>query len=426
MSLREKVLNAFTPNQEVSDPEAFAGRREAVLDGVDALHGRGTTPIIYGERGVGKTSLATQLSLIAMGHQVLLDYFGMADRGFNEDSGFVVVWADCSKTIKETSGILERIEYNSRCYVNPAGITGTDTVTRSTSTIDLRIYKSEEMTETRHSATHRTSPEDRLAHLLEEIAKKQRKRVLVVVDELDVIENTAGLGSFIKTRSSDDIKFLLVGVADNVSNLIDDHESITRQLKHIKLPKMRKGELVDIVTKAEARIKQAGVDIAFDEAAKSRLAQIAAGMPWFVHTIGKSALVRAFSNSNAIVSDADISKSVDDFASNEFAHEFSDLYGKCVKDSLNREVVLRVMAGWGNLDIPTSQVYRICQGLGVTNPSVYKNHLTQAAYGDVIYSMKGQRSVRFRNSLFKQYVCIRPSMFRGVSQKVRDAYAQRK
>lgn len=61
------LVNAFRPAQEVDDPRYFAGRARQVADLTDALHLMGSTPLIYGARGLGKTSLAIQMMRIAQG-----------------------------------------------------------------------------------------------------------------------------------------------------------------------------------------------------------------------------------------------------------------------------------------------------------------------------------------------------------------------
>jgi Cdc6-like AAA superfamily ATPase len=55
-------VNAFTPADEVREPERFAGRKEQLQTLSRALESDGVQIVIYGNRGVGKSSLAHQLS----------------------------------------------------------------------------------------------------------------------------------------------------------------------------------------------------------------------------------------------------------------------------------------------------------------------------------------------------------------------------
>ena len=49
---------AFSPSAPVRERDVFAGRREQIHQVVDAINQDGQSVLIYGERGVGKTSLA--------------------------------------------------------------------------------------------------------------------------------------------------------------------------------------------------------------------------------------------------------------------------------------------------------------------------------------------------------------------------------
>lgn len=62
-----KLANAFLPTKETEDPERFAGRRDELATVAYALASNGAHLVIYGERGVGKSSLARQIQHLAGG-----------------------------------------------------------------------------------------------------------------------------------------------------------------------------------------------------------------------------------------------------------------------------------------------------------------------------------------------------------------------
>ena len=72
---RKLILNAFKPSKSIRNPANFAGRELELLELIDALLIDGSCPIIYGERGLGKSSLAFQVARIALGDITLLDSF---------------------------------------------------------------------------------------------------------------------------------------------------------------------------------------------------------------------------------------------------------------------------------------------------------------------------------------------------------------
>lgn len=61
---RNSVINAFQPDLPIEIPAKFAGRRPLSAQRTDALHAEGSCLVIYGERGLGKSSLAAQIERI--------------------------------------------------------------------------------------------------------------------------------------------------------------------------------------------------------------------------------------------------------------------------------------------------------------------------------------------------------------------------
>ncbi len=52
----------FTPTSPVDEKSLFAGRNEQIRSIIDVINQKGQHAIVYGERGVGKTSLVNVLS----------------------------------------------------------------------------------------------------------------------------------------------------------------------------------------------------------------------------------------------------------------------------------------------------------------------------------------------------------------------------
>ena len=61
-SLRADVTEAFSPGSPVQERDLFSGRGSQIASLEDAVNQRGKHGIVFGERGVGKTSLANVLS----------------------------------------------------------------------------------------------------------------------------------------------------------------------------------------------------------------------------------------------------------------------------------------------------------------------------------------------------------------------------
>jgi len=267
---------------------------------------------------------------------------------------------------------------------------------------------------------------EKLQQLVHIIADSYSQPVLIIVDEVDRLANTRGLASFMKATSGDEAKFILVGIASNIGRLLADHQSLERSLTPVLVPTMNEGELREIIEKAENYLTDQSIGITFDHFAAKEIVEIAGGYPWFVHVIGQSALLVAAEENRSLVVEPDVIKAMDLIASNQFAQQFEEMYLNAVRHSAQRELVLRTFASWLGPDIPTSVVYRVLKTrLSVRNPSAYKTQLGSGEYGRVLYTpqFSNKRWIRYSNEMFKVYVRMRRSVYRGVDTRVKRAIA---
>lgn len=107
MSDRKVLLNAFLPASGVDDPSRFAGRRDEIEELGNALLTTGSVPLIYGHRGLGKSSLALQLSRIAQGDVELLEELDLSELELPDDDRFIVLMVNCSDSTKNLAGLLQ-------------------------------------------------------------------------------------------------------------------------------------------------------------------------------------------------------------------------------------------------------------------------------------------------------------------------------
>lgn len=434
MVSRKVVMNAFRPATEVDEPELFAGRAKQVRELVDALHMLGSVPLIYGDRGLGKSSLALQIQRIAMGDVELLDELGMQSLALDASDQFLTFYVTCTAATKRLPDLLQMLINSAESVEFTAvgnGGKAKQLVDRTTRRkLTLKVVELES-TKNYKTAAGRLSyqdlnQEEKLTHLCQILSDSYDQPVLFVIDELDKMGNTAGLASFLKAVSSDQLKFVLVGIASNHSELLSDHQSLERRLVSVNVPLMSTRELMEIVTNAEEALRSEGSKIEFDTGATRRLVQVSAGFPWFVHVVGQTALLAAHDRGDDLVLEEDIAAAVLSIVSNRFAQQFADMYQNAVRDSYSREVVLRSFAHWRQRDIPTGEVYaKLKKQLDVSNPSVYRGHLCQKDFGPILYTPVFQRRglVRFRNEMFKAYVRMRPSIYQDVDELVAEVWS---
>jgi len=68
-----------------------------------------------------------------------------------------------------------------------------------------------------------------VAHQVE--GRMKRSGLLILLDEFDVVSQKDGLGSLIKSMSSETVKFAICGVARDLNGLVRDHASVERLLE---------------------------------------------------------------------------------------------------------------------------------------------------------------------------------------------------
>lgn len=435
MASRKTLMSAFAPAKEVDEPSRFAGREQQVRDLTDALQMDGSVPLIYGHRGLGKSSLALQMARIAMGDTELLHHFSADHLALVEADRFLVLQVTCTDSTYDVYGLLQLLinAAESVEFVTAKDGSGAKQLVDRTSRKKLTLKVVElESTKRYQNEASRLSYQDlgleeKLVQLCEILTDAYGQPVLFIIDELDRMAETHGLASFLKANSNDHLKFLLVGIANNEAELLADHESLERKLYPVHVPTMSKTDLRQIVYQVNDYLRRNDIDVTFTSEAIHRLADFAAGFPWFVHVLGQSALIAVHdAGTDCEVHEIDIDIAAQQVGQNQFAQRFSDLYQRAVRDSYARETVLRMFAEWDQVDIPTREIYRqINSNFSFTNPSVYKGHLTTGKYGSVLTTPAFQSHglVRFTNEMFKAYVRLRPSIYEGIDERVRDAWS---
>jgi hypothetical protein len=404
-----------------------------------ALHNDGMIPLIYGERGLGKSSLAIQGERIALGDTELLDRHGTGGLSFAEDQ-FLVEYVSCTQETRNTDGLLKRI---ARSIVSREPLRETKPKHELVEkTIKLRV-KLMKVLEAENSRLYKKVDEierlessaelqETVRTLLEELARAAQQRVLVIVDELDLLEDTRGLAGFLKVTSSRDVRFILVGIAEHVDQLLDGHRSIERKIRPLLVPEMDQDELEAIVTRAVEYLSERNVICLFNNAAKRYLAASSFGFPFFVHAIGEDAVLAAAkakglltaesaqqyqetkrglkrtANPQVTVGFLEVDGAMSQLSRNEFARQYELDYVHAVGESASREMVLRSFALQDDPVIPIAPVYKVLRdGLDLPDPSKYKSQLCSPELGAVLRPVASRKAVRFGNRMFRNYVNIR-------------------
>ena len=271
---------SFSPSAPIDQQDLFAGRISQLITVMNAINQKGQHAILFGERGVGKTSLARVLS-----RGLLINNQPILVASLNCDSGmsFSDLWRNVLREVRMFS-------------VKPGVGFTSEAVQTSASLIEMLPEK--------------VTPSD-VRHVLGSLG-----RSLIIFDEIDRLsdpEIPTLLADTIKTLSdyAVDTTLLLVGVADSVDALIAEHQSVERALVQVRMPRMSPPELEQIIDKG---LKPAGMVI--EPAARQRIVALSQGLPHYTHLLTLNASQRAALLDRVEVSVPDVRAAIDNSLAN--------------------------------------------------------------------------------------------------------------
>lgn len=417
----EKIQNAFSPSREINSPEFFVGRHEEVKNSILALSDKGSFLAVHGLRGVGKSSIAKQIILIAEGNKVLAKALNLERFIPSKGLDYLTLYTTCDSFTKNTADVIKRIIFGDN---NSGGLLSFTTAG------DKKIENIKESFKAGGSGglfgfkieaggqediTYKTILTDDLIQqfkqLLGTVKKDNQSKtgVLIVIDEFDTLKDKSEFGSLIKTCSDDYVKFAVSGIANTVTELIEGHVSIGRQISPISVSKMPKDELKGILKRAEHFVNN---KITFSDEAADEIVKSAEGFPYFVHLLGKQAFLNAFGIGKSKVELADIISIKQDISNGRLATIYEEIYHSAVKESPQRELLLKFFAEDNNDEIYSEPVYSNTKDLGVSNPSQLMRELTQPQDGSIgVLTKLREQYFRFTDPVFKVYARLRTWKF---------------
>lgn len=256
------VASVFTPGQPIVDPSLFSGRSGLLSDLRSELDVAGMHFVLYGERGVGKTSLWQIL-----GHHRRFKRH-QASVGDDFVSIFLRVLEDLGEQF--TEGERKRLaEVNSNFGVDKIASVGSKVGTEAVETpVAQRTFD--------------------MNFVLDRIAGHAKDLDAVVIDEFQNIRTTTVQTQIIEVVKgfSDrgvDVKILIVGVADSDDELLSSPEYAQYKGRHFhvrRVPRMTDDEVRDILKVRERRFR-----VVFEDEVTEGIVCIARGYPGTAHRL---------------------------------------------------------------------------------------------------------------------------------------------
>jgi uncharacterized protein len=264
----------LSPTAPIQSEQHLFGRTKQLEAVFQALHAPGRSIFIYGDRGVGKTSLAQTVAFSA--------------QGVSHDPVFLAC------TPHDTFAGLMADMLSKLAAPDPKTSQTTHTAKLGFKGLGLELSRKQDLSA---PAVREELNLNRItARLLEIAARRSNESAVVVVDEFDRItreEERGQFADFIKQIGDQriGIKFVFCGVTQSMEALLGAHGSCYRYLEGVELKGLSWDARFEIIDAAASAL-----GIRVDSHPRFRIAAISDGFPYYVHRMCEALFWQMFKN----------------------------------------------------------------------------------------------------------------------------------
>ncbi len=390
---------AFTPFAPINLPEFFAGRSRHIERLETEIASPGRHVAIFGERGVGKTSLAK------------LAYFFLRQ---NEEETHFVNCTSASTFDTIFSDVLASAGVE-------AVLDGYESERTGQMTLGVPAFGASIGTSRRHRRTFRRVNAGSAITPRFLLTQFGQSPGLIVIDEYDRVSDAqthTRVAELIKAFSDARArtKIMIIGVAETLTQLIGEHESLSRSLAQIKLDRMSDDELLDIVERGCQHL-----EIAISSPIRLRIARLADGFPYFVHLLCRHACYHApidwFRKKSGarVIGNREYQAGLQDAIANA-ENSLEESYERGVITTRRRsEMYANVLGAIAMSNDRDIQVQEIARNLAllkkdkVRKPATFSHHLGELSgekRGNILLKIR-DGYYKFRNPLLRPYIRLK-------------------
>ena len=384
--LRFELNHVFTPGAPIAEKDLFAGRVRQMSMMLDAISKPGQHAVLFGERGVGKTSLANVLSdfLRSKSERIVINRINC-----EPNDTYNSLWRNMLRRIV-VSEIRQAVGFANRSVETKR--TAADGLPKVLSADDIR-------------------------RVLEDIS--QGVILILIFDEFDRIRDLS-----VKTQIADTIKMLsdfrvtatvvLIGVADSVDHLIAEHQSVERALVQIPMPRMSPSEIGEILSRGLQKMKmEAGAPV-FEE-----IKRFSQGLPYVAHLLALHSSSVALTSRTLAITAEHVAKALKG-ALDQWQQSTRSHYYQATKSPqpghMYREVLLACALAvtdefgfFSAADVRAPLRSITGKKLAISSFSRHLRELSSDARGDLLQCVGETRRYRYRFSspLMRPYIIMR-------------------
>lgn len=251
--VRMKLRKAFTPSRPVVEPTMYAGRSDVLRGLISSIEDQQLHVVIFGSRGIGKTSTLHVLCDIAREARYHVRYNSCGERtSFDE----------LFRSILGDTPLLYHENYDPTADEIEEGLSFLDLVGDAPLTV---------------------------ATVSDILTKISGTRLLIVLDEFDRAGDEhfrRSIAELIKNLSdrASRVQLVIAGVAQNLNEIIEHIPSIRRNILGLQLPNMSDAEIRELVANGEA-----ASGMAFSDDTLELICNMVLGLPYLASLISHHA-----------------------------------------------------------------------------------------------------------------------------------------
>jgi hypothetical protein len=400
----ELKKNAFKPNIIESNPEAFGLRTKEIINSVEALLNYQSI-FITGSRGIGKSSLGSQLQKVLKGDNTLLDRCFIKANSSN----FLCIFYACGRetTIEElTLDILYSLEKQLLSLPKLA-------LHKLKPTIELNfgVFKAKFEAEVEAKKISPSSIANKFIDTIKAVYEKAIEfeifsGINIMIDEVDQLSPSINFGHFVKiiheTLSNLEctkVTFVFAGQLGSYTRFNKEDPSFERIVKCIPLDKLSWEATDYILTYAASKCRPV---FSFKEDARQLLLSLASGYPYLVHLLGDGCFREL--SSSCYVDKQTVLTSLQNIILSDKREKFTQK----LKDltHLERKLLFNLSA-IPPMSLPAEMPYELILDLNIKGAE--KNNklseiLDSLELKDILYSKREKTVFYFSEELFRIFI----------------------
>lgn len=377
---KAQIYHIFSPSAPVENVDLFFGRKKQINAVESAIYEKGQHVVMFGKRGAGKTSLANITGQI-------FENVYTAKITCNRKDDYISLW----------DKMLQKIQY-------------IETQTNIGFEKDIQ-----------NTLTSLVLPDKEFIDVsdIENLFLETDNPILLIFDEFDSIkdETTRIMIADTIKAFSDNIHFVtifIIGIAENIKDLIGYHPSLERCIKQIHLPLMSNIEAEDLIKQS-----MDALELEISKEITQKIIDYSSGFPHYIHLLCKFIAVEAVENKEILINENHFNNAVLLSIENS-DYTLKEAYTKAVKSAKNKnqfEDIIYACASAQTGDDDTYTTDIILQEFNKLRNSETKEESIRYNLGMLCRADRGlilekigsskNRKYRFRNPLMRAFVKLK-------------------